>query len=425
MGGDAGLEFAVLADDLTGGLIIASLLESAGLRCPLVTSVEALSALPDDIEAVVLARKIRLIAPELARAEAAAAAAAFQQRGAKRIYYKYSALFDSTERGNIGPIAETLLAATGAARTIFCSAFVERDVTVFEGRMFVRGTPLGESLKRFDPVTPMLNSNLVEVLQAQSTLEVGLLRRRALAEDAVALGEAPFLIADAVDESDIERLAALTCDWPLTTGADSLAPALVRAWRGERPAEPGSARRHLPAAPGSAVVLGGSCSGVTLAQLDDFAETRPVWRVDLARDGDDSGLVERILDWALPHLVSGPVAIATSADRAGVEAAQARFGRDGAAARSDAILGAVARGLMTLGGVRKFVVAGGETSGAVITALGVESVQVSAFDEMEGGYCHQAAPVPLSLVLRAGSFGGKDFFHTALARLDEADREGT
>src|SRR5579859_571804 len=120
------LEFAVLADDLTGGFIIASLLESAGLRCPLVTSTEALSALPTDVEAVVLARKIRLVAPELARAEARAAAAAFQRRGVRRIYSKYSALFDSTERGNIGPIAEELLSATGAARTIFCSAFVER-----------------------------------------------------------------------------------------------------------------------------------------------------------------------------------------------------------------------------------------------------------------------------------------------------------
>jgi uncharacterized protein YgbK (DUF1537 family) len=422
------LEFAVLADDLTGGLIIASLLESSGLRCPLVTSVEALSALPSDIEAVVLARKIRLVAPEIARAEAAAAAEAFGRRSARRIYYKYSALFDSTERGNIGPIAEVLLGATGAARTIFCPAFVERDVTVFEGRMFVRGTPLGESLKRFDPVTPMLNSNLVEVLQAQSTLEVGLLRRRALAAGEAALregGEAPFLIADAVDEFDIDRLAALTRDWPLTTGADSLAPALVRAWRGDRPAEPGSARRLLPAAPGGAAVLAGSCSGVTLGQIEAFAETRPVWRVDLARDGDDAGLVQRILDWALPHLSAGPVAVATSADRAGVEAAQARFGREGAAARADTILGTVARRLMEQGGVRKFVVAGGETSGAVVSALGVESVQVSAFDEMEGGYCHQAAPIPLSLVLRAGSFGGKDFFHAALARLHEADREGT
>lgn len=419
------LEFAVLADDLTGGLIIASLLEAAGLRCPLVTSIEALSALPGDIEAVVLARKIRLVAPEIARAEAVAAAEAFRRRGARRIYYKYSALFDSTERGNIGPIAETLLSATGATRTIFCPAFVERDVTVFEGRMFVRGTPLGESLKRFDPVTPMLNSNLVEVLQAQSRLKVGLLRRRALAEGEAALGEMPFLIADAVDDGDIDRLAALTRDWPLTTGADSLAPALVRAWRGDRPAEPGSARRLLPAAPGGAVVLAGSCSGVTLAQIDTFAEARPVWRVDLARDGDDAGLVQRILDWALPLLSSGPIAVATSADRAGVEAAQTRFGRDGAAARSDGILGTVARRLMGEGNVRKFVVAGGETSGAVVSSLGVESVQVSRFDEMEGGYCHQAAPVPLSLVLRAGSFGGKDFFRSALARLDEADREGT
>jgi uncharacterized protein YgbK (DUF1537 family) len=421
------LEFAVLADDLTGGMIIASSLEHEGVRCPLVTSIAALADLPPATEAVVLARKIRLVEPDLAREEARQAAAAFEALGAKRIFSKYSALFDSTARGNIGPIAETLLEATGASRTIFCPSFVERDVTVYEGRMFLRGTPLGESFKRFDPATPMLDSNLVEVLQAQSGLKVGLLRRRhssagkAAAEAALARqAGARLFIADAIDAGDIERLAELTLDWPLTTGADSLPPALARLWRRGRPPARGSGRRLLPPAPGFEAVLAGSCAAPTLMQLEAFERAHPVWRIDLVRDGEDPDLLSRISAWASPRLKSGPVAIATSADQAGVEAAQQRHGREGAAALSDRFLGALAQRLLDLG-VRKFVVAGGESSGQVVSALGIRRVEVARLDDMQGGYCHQAEPVAVSLVLKPGTFGDAEFLFSALARLREAD----
>jgi uncharacterized protein YgbK (DUF1537 family) len=422
------LELGVLADDLTGGMMIASLIEGAGVVCPLVTSTEALAEIGSEAQAVVLARKIRLVDPDLARAEASAAAAAFQRLGARRIYSKYSALFDSTARGNIGPIAEALMEATGAPRTIFCPAYVERDVTVFQGRMFVRSTPLGESFKRFDPATPMLNSNLVEVLQAQSHFKVGLLPHgplaagRAASEAALARqSDARFFIVDAVDAEDIARIAALTLDWPLTTGGDSLPPALARAWRGDAEVQALSGRRLLPAAPGFEAVLAGSCAPPTLAQLAAFEAAHPVWRIDLARDGDEADLAARILDWAAPRLTDGPVAVATSADPAGVEAAQGRFGREGAAGRADAVLAAVARGLRDRG-VAKLVVAGGETSGAVLAALGVRQVEVGVYDDLFGGYCHQRQPAPLSLVLKAGSIGGDDFLFKALARMREAEQ---
>jgi uncharacterized protein YgbK (DUF1537 family) len=425
------LEFAVLADDLTGGMIVASSLEAVGVRCPLVTSVAALDGLGTDVEAVVLARKIRLVDPDLAREEARQAARAFARRGARRIFQKYSALFDSTARGNIGPIAEALLEATAAPRTIFCPAFVERDIAVYEGRMFVRGLPLDQTFKRDDPVTPMLNSNLVEVLQAQTHLRVGLLRHHELAQGPTVARAAmarrddtPFFIADAIDAGDIERLAELTLDWPLVTGADSLPPALARLWRRGRAPDAGSNRRLLPPAPGHAAVLAGSCAGPTRAQLASFEARHPVWRVDLAADGKDAGLVDRIAGWAGERLAAGPVAIATSADPAGVARAQQRFGRDGAAERSDTLIAVLARRLSDLG-VRKFVVAGGETSGAVLSGLDVDLVEVNGFDEMQGGYCHQPGPVARSFVLKPGSFGDADFLVAALERLREADRSAT
>jgi uncharacterized protein YgbK (DUF1537 family) len=423
------LELVVLADDLTGGMITASALEAVGVRCPLVTSVEALSELPPGTEAVVLARKIRLIDPALAKAEARAAAEAFKALGAKRLYYKYSGVFDCTPRGNIGPIAEELLHAVGARQTIFCGALIERDVTVYEGRMFLRNMLLADSPKRFDPVTPAFESNLVEALQPQTTLAVGLLphrilfRGRAAAEAELArLADTPFIIVDAVDKDDIDRIAELVLDWPLVTGADSLTPALARAWKKQQP-KTEARGRLLPAVGGFSAVLCGSCAPATLEQLDHFAARHPVWRIDLAKDADKPGLVDAVAAWAIQRLPEGPVAIATSGDKAAVAQAQARFGVDGASQRSDRLIGDIGKRLHDAG-VRQFVVAGGETSGQVMSALGVRQVVVAPEDDMLGGYCHAPGADGVSLVLKPGTYGDPNFLFSALARLEEAEAAG-
>lgn len=423
------LELAVLADDLTGGMIIASKLEAAGVVCPLVTSAEALLALPGDPTAVVLARKIRLAPPGEARGEAEAAAAAFAQRGAKTIFYKYSALFESTDQGNIGPIAEALLAATGAARTNFCPAYVDRGLTMYQGHIFVGSTLMSETAKRFDPMTPSTTSDVVAKLRGQTTWRVGLVDHQALAAPEAALSaslaersDIPFWVMDAIDEADVAKIAALTRDWPLVTGADSLPPAIMRDRRGGLAAEAGSGRRLLPGASGAEAVIAGSCGVATMAQLEAFAERHPVWRIDLARDAEQDDLVDRISAWAAERLGEGPVAIATTADPAGVAAAQAIYGREGASARADRILGNLAVRLRDLG-VGKFVVAGGETSGQVLKALDVGRLEVAAYDDLYGGYCYAPGPRPTAFVLKPGGLGDQQFLFAALHRLREAERQ--
>jgi uncharacterized protein YgbK (DUF1537 family) len=421
------LELGVLADDLTGGMMVASLLEREGVRCPLVTSTEALASL-EAAEAVVLARKIRLIPADEARSEAEAAAGAFRAAGARRIYYKYCATFDSTPDGNIGPIADALLAATGAERTIICPAFPEYTVTVFQGRMFLGPTPLGESFKRHDPVTPMRNSNLVEVLQEQTGRKVGLLPHGTLirgseaSETALGAQEgASLFVVDAVDDADVTRIAELTTDWPVTTGADALPMFLARTWRNRDVNRP--LRAPLPPVSGHEAVIAGSCAGATLAQLDRFEQSHPVYRIDLESAAARPNLIDEITDWAAERLPDGPVAISTSADVDGVKRAQRVLGRAGAAELADSLLGEAARALHHLG-VRRFVVAGGETSGQVFGSLALGRVEVSSFDELGGGYCHAPDEDPVSLVLKAGALGDTQFFFTALERMrEDAARE--
>ena len=423
------IELGILADDLTGGMMVASLLEGEGVECPLVSSIDGLADVAkSDAQAVVVARKIRLIDADMAAREAERTVRALQDIGCSRFYYKYCATFDSTENGNIGPVAEAMLEAVGGRYTLFCPAFPRHTVTVFQGRMFIGSTPLGKSFKRNDPVTPMMKSNLVEVLQAQSTKEVGLLSHGLLLRGNKAIEEyldrpdAPALyVADSADDEDLVRIADFALDWPLTTGADALPVFLARAWqrRGTRETlrKP---RTLLPASPGREAIIAGSCAPPTLRQLRYFEERHPVFRIDLLEAADNPEYVSKVLQWTAERIEQQPIAVASSADAGELERTQGALGREGAAQLADRILGKVAEGLYAQG-VRKFVVAGGETSGQVINSLRISKVEVTAFDELGGGYCHRGGPDPVSFVLKAGALGQEDFFFTALDRMRLAD----
>ena len=417
------LELGVIADDLTGGVKLASLLERAGVRCPVVTSAEALGTLDADAAAVVVGSKLLARPAPEAVADAVRSARALLARGARQLYYKYSALFSSTARGNIGPVAEALMELTGAEHVLFCPARPERRATLYQGRLFLGAAMLHETPRRHDPVTPMTNSNLVEVLQAQSGVPVGLLNLGTLRSGKAAserhLGErraagARFFLVDAIDGTDLDRIAELARDAPLVTGSDDLPVALARSWPAS--ARAAACNAPLPGAPGHAVLIAGSCTPKTGRQLARFEEAHPVFRIDLLQAAREDATVERVADWAAQRLVRGPLGVATTTDADGVRRVQAELGREGAAALADDLLGRLARRLHGLG-ARNFVVAGGETSGAVLDALGVDRVDVAPYDELEGGYCHRPGDEPLSLVLKAGASGDEHFFDMALARL--------
>ncbi len=425
------IELGILADDLTGGMMVASLLEREGVECPLVSSVEGLPCIAESTaDAVVVARKIRLIDPIEAQREAIKTVKALQAIGCKRFFYKYCATFDSTEKGNIGPIADAMLEALGCDHTLFCPAFPEYTVTIFQGRMFLGSTPLGESFKRADPVTPMTNSNLIEVLQSQSRHPVGLIshatliRGKAAAEEHISQNNSQrFFVADAADDYDLERIADLALDWPLTTGADALPVFLARAWKqASNQMSRKKPKTLLPASPGGEAFIAGSCATPTLRQLEHFERSHPRFQVDIVKAAEDPNYVGSILDWAKHNIMRGPVAVSSSADVNELRRTQDTLGVEGAAQQADHILGKVAKGLFDLG-VRKFVVAGGETSGQVINSLGITNVKVSSFDNLSGGYCHQSGKNPVSFVLKAGAIGKENFVFDALERMRMAERK--
>ena len=419
------LELAAIADDLTGGMMIASLLEREAVTCPLITDVDQLDRIDPGADAVIFANKFRLIPAHEAQAIVKAAALVLRKAGAKRLYYKYCATFDSTDKGNIGPCGEVLMDVSGANRMVFCPAFPEYSVTVYQGHMFLGPTLMSETAKRNDPVTPMTDSNLVRVLQRQSDVKVGLLPHSALhqglqaAEAAIKAQMASgtrFFMVDAVDNDDVMQCARLIADWPCASGADAMPGFLAKVWK-EKSAKPDRPLRHnLPPATGHEVILAGSCALATLRQLDYFEERHPLYRVNLLEAAEDKDIVGRIVDWAKSRITDGPVGVATSDTVGNVEKIQSALGIEEAARLADRITGEVAKGLYNLG-ARRFVVAGGETAGQVFGALEIKKVEVSSFDDLGGGYCHAEEPEPITLLLKAGGIPGDDLFLRGLDRM--------
>ena len=409
--------FGAIADDLTGGAELASMLVARGV--PTGFTIGAQAPLSPGVAAHVVALKTRVKHADEAVAQTLAAADRLVAAGCRQIFLKYCATFDSTPLGNIGPCAEALMERLGTEATLFCPHLIEVGLTVFQGHMFRGRDLLSETEKRFDPLTPLTDANLVRVLARQSRRGVGL-----IAFDAVDAGPAailaaiermkargrPLLIVDAVRERDQATIAEVAADLPLMTGNSSIAAHLPPVWRA-RGLLPDTPPTALPGVDGPAAVLAGSVADRTAAQLDHFERDHPVIRLDLAEAFAGADLVELALAAARPHLAEGrAIAVATTASQDAVAALQQSHGVAAAAAKAEAILAALATRLVGDLGVRRLLVAGGETSGAVVQALGVERLDVGAYLGPGLNRAVTTGERPIALVLKSGKLGPVEMF---------------
>ena len=412
----------VIADDFTGATDVASVLVRARLRTVQVIGVPEGAAPRAD--AVVVALKSRTTRAADAVRESLAALRWLRAAGARQFYFKYCSTFDSTPAGNIGPVAEALMDALEAPFAIACPAFPENGRTVFRGHLFVGDQLLSDTGMREHPLTPMTDANLVRVLQAQTLGRVGLLRHDTVAQGTVAIsaridalrGEGVRLaVADAIDDRDLRALAAACIDLPLITAGSGVALGLPEAYaaRGWVVLDADAAR--LDEVGGAAAVLSGSCSTTTYAQVQHWQQAgRPGLRIDPRQLAAGEPVATQALAWAREHLAASPVLVYATATPDDVKAVQAALGVEAAGRLVEHCLAEVAAGLQALG-VRRFVVAGGETSGAVVQALQVKTLRIGANID-PGVPWTQAESRPLLLALKSGNFGSVDFFTKALAQ---------
>ena len=412
----------VIADDFTGATDVAGMLVQAGMATLLTTGVPD-SGAALDADAVVVALKSRTTAPADAVRDSLSALDRLRAAGCRRFYFKVCSTFDSTPRGNIGPVAEALMAALGADFAIACPAFPENGRSVYRGHLFVGDLLLSDSGMREHPLTPMTDANLVRWLQAQTKGRVGLLRHDAVAAgvDAVSARIAALraegvriAIADAIDDSDLRTLAAACADLPLLVAGSGLALGLPAAYAARGWLRPDATVAALPTVGGHAAVLSGSCSTATNAQVQHWRQAgRPAFRIDALQLAQGTPQAAQALAWAEPLLPTQPVLVYATASADEVKATQQQLGVERAGVLVEACLAEVATGLHERG-VRRLVVAGGETSGAVTLALQVQRLRVGTPID-PGVPWTQAEGRPLLLALKSGNFGSVDFFAKALA----------
>jgi uncharacterized protein YgbK (DUF1537 family) len=414
-----------IADDSTGASDLANTLARGGMR-----TVQFIGP-PDvedaaDCDAAVVALKTRSIAPAEAVAQSLAALERLLALDCRQIVFKICSTFDSTPQGNIGPVGEALAQALGATVAPVCPAFPGAGRTVYQGHLFVGDRLLSESGMQNHPLNPMTDPDIRRWLARQARAPVGHVALPTVRKGAAAIGEqlgqesrtgARLVICDAVSDSDLVAIGEAAAALPLLVGGSGIALGLPANF-----ARAGLLQASEPAfagVAGPACVLAGSCSRATLGQIAEYSAKHPHLALDVKRAVEDPTYSDSVLAFARDHMGAAPL-IYSSADPDTVRQWQDGLGAERVAHALEALFGAVAAALVR-DGLRRLVVAGGETSGAVVAALGIRRMAIGP--EIAPGVpalTVEGGP-PLALALKSGNFGGPDFFAKALAVLGGTD----
>jgi 3-dehydrotetronate 4-kinase len=412
-----------IADDFTGGTDLANNLVKSGFRTVQTIGIPKSSAPPDDADAVVVALKTRTCPTEQAISESAKALDWLKSLGCQQFYFKYCSTFDSTPRGNIGPVIELLLRELGESITIVCPAFPDNGRTVYRGHLFVYDQLLNESGMQNHPLTPMTDPNIVRVLAAQTNLAVHLLGLDLVRQGEKAVAHAlekirsqtpKAVITDATLNEDLAVLACAAKNLKLVTGGSGLALGL-----GKNFGLQGRKAARATAPPGRRAILAGSCSRMTLKQVEVAKNVFPHFQI---RPGELHSQLESTLEsvllWASRYRsASNPLLIYTSAAPDEIAQNQKVLGVERAGYLCETFLALVAEKFVD-DGISQLIVAGGETAGAIVKKLGLEMLRIGP--EIDPGVPWTMASGgtrEIALALKSGNFGSEEFFVNAWRHL--------
>lgn len=414
-----------IADDFTGATDLASNLVRSGMRVVQTIGIPA-QALSEDCDAVVIALKTRTVAASDAISQSLQALTWLQAQGAQQFYFKYCSTFDSTPEGNIGPVTEALMDALGETFTIASPAFPENGRTIFKGHLFVGDVLLSASGMKDHPLTPMRNSNLVQVLQEQTKRQVGLIEYSTVTKGPLAIRERisqlkkqgiGLAIVDALSNEDLMKLGPALADLRLITAGSGVAIGLAQNFG----IESSDQAVQLPRANGRKAIISGSCSIATNAQVAHFlAQGGAGFAIDPLSLAQGQPTLDHVMQWVEQQSPDHPVLIYATATSESVRAVQSQLGVAQAGAMVEEALSGIAKCLVSRG-IHQLVVAGGETSGACVKALGIESMRIGTAIAPGVPWCHAQSPFAqgghLHITLKSGNFGTEDFFTQAFQKL--------
>jgi 3-dehydrotetronate 4-kinase len=414
-----------IADDFTGATDLCNTLVRRGMKTVQLIDAPSGNVPAPDAEAVVIALKSRTIPADEAIGMSLKALAWLRNAGAKQVLFKYCSTFDSTDEGNIGPVAEALLDALGSDFTIYCPAFPTLGRTIFKGCLFVGDVLLSESGMKDHPLTPMRDPSLVRVLQRQSKGKVGLVQYWTVAQGPEAIAAAfaklkkdgfGHAIVDAIADRDLEAIGEAAKDFALITGGSGIALGLPENFRRAGLIGDGGGADLLPKIAGKAAVLSEATQGQVAHMIGAGFSA---FMINPLAAAAGQNVAEQALSWASDNLGDKPILFAATAPPESVAEVQQKLGREPAGALVESIIAAIAAGLVARG-VRRLVIAGGETAGAVVQALGVTGLRIGRQIDPGVPWTVSLGDPPLALALKSGNFGAPDFFTRAFTALEEA-----
>ncbi|MEM6159587.1 3-oxo-tetronate kinase [Erwinia sp. P6884] len=414
-------KLGVIADDFTGATDIASFMVNAGWRVVLFNGVPAQTFEAVNIDAIVIALKSRSIPVKDAVSQSLAAANWLKAQGCERQFFKYCSTFDSTAQGNIGPVTDALMENLETRMTLVCPAVPDNGRTIVHGHLFVKGELLNESGMQHHPVTPMTQSSLKKLMEAQSVGLCGNISLDAIKNHPqqiaarMAESNAKYMIFDVLDNSDLLTVARETSAFPLVTGAAGLGYAIATLDVQQQP---------LPRSPikieakGFSVILSGSCSSMTNQQVDFYQQRASALALNVEKIIHDEGYIQSVISWVCAHASEAlaPLVYATQPPQL-IEIIHKNYGPEFVSEKIECFFSALAQQLNEAG-FNKFIVAGGETSGAVVQGLNINGMVIG--DTVAPGVpWTQALGEKKWVILKSGNFGTSDFFLKAQEHFDE------
>lgn len=399
----------IIADDMTGALMVAAYYETAGIRTAVVTEIDSIRDCRGE-SVVIWAGRTRLIVPEEACFQVTSAADAFDAIGCDQVIYKVCASFDSTEQGNAGPVADVLRARYNPASLLFCPGFPKFNITIHQGYLFYHGRLVSESVKRYDPATPISDPDLVRFISKQTREPIGLLPHAILLKgletsqarlDELARSGICYCVVDASDDGDVEIAAQLARRQPTMVSSDAV---LIQLGMDRFAAKPAMTVKPPSPSGGTAAVLVGTVGPIADAQIAAFAQHYPVLALDLLEDGSVSDMLSKSMRWARLHHSNQPYLISTAVSYARVKAIQSELGIRGAGEKAEHLMAELAAAIAEFG-IDRLIVVGGETSGGVIKRLGLRRLRAHPNNGIGTGFCRSESGERISFFFKSGKTG--------------------
>ena len=410
-----------IADDFTGATDLANMLVKGGLKTIQLLGNPSKEDVVPSVDAVIIALKTRTIPVEEAIEQSLQALNWLKNAGAKQFFFKYCSTFDSTDEGNIGPVIDALMEALETQFTIACPAFPETERTIFKGHLFVGDKLLSDSPMKDHPLTPMTDSNLVSTLSRQTSQKVGLVEYKDIlagpsairkAFDQLQKEDVAIAVTDVLNDEHLYFLGEAVKDFKLITGGSGIALGLPSQFKSRNNHQEETRAHSLPKVLGKELVLSGSCSEMTLAQVDEFSKRYSTLKLDPIELAENNSALANAVDWVIQAKGEEPILVYASAPPDAVKQAQKKLGRDLASSTVENALAKIALAAVQ-NGFRRIVVAGGETAGAVVSNLGIKGIMIG--EQIDPGVptTVSIADPSIGLVLKSGNFGSADFFEKA------------